>query len=486
MKRYLIFVLFIFFSCAYGSQLKADLNTDTYSDKSAVTTADKAREIVIQHLNRFSDGSFIIASSSLMCDAQSRPVAWVFNLNPIGYVVVPAPSFMPKVLVYSFESNFGSPDALNPLHQLIQADISRKLDLYGEYPNIFGQFEQSTGSISGQREKYDQWPETGNGWLKTNWTQTSPYNDLCPMDPVTQTRSYAGCPSVTMAMILDFHQCTNNTVFDDNDDYYHAYAGRNYQIDDDYESVDFASFPQLNEYLATLNDHWQGGMALTATDKAALVFACGVACRQVYTSEGSGTFGVDQALDAYLRFGCNTVSLLDENDADLWDRLKQNIMDTLPAHLAVVDEAWQTGHNVVVDGYNTDDYYHINFGWGGSYNGWYLLPDEFPMGLTVVEGIVLDIMKDTSSVAAGNIVPQQCSVYPNPSGSITYVRFSNQANLQHSLTIYNSSGLIVESIQGITGEEIKLINEGRPSGLYFFVLRDDKGGSLERKFLISH
>jgi hypothetical protein len=52
------------------------------------------------------------------------------------------------------------------------------------------------------------------------------------------------------------------------------------------------------------------------------------------------------------------------------------------------------GHNVVVDGYNTNDYFHLNFGWGGSYNGWYLLPDEIPYGLTVVEGVILDILKE--------------------------------------------------------------------------------------------
>ena len=47
---------------------------------------------------------------------------------------------------------------------------------------------------------------------------------------------------------------------------------------------------------------------------------------------------------------------------------------------------------MVVDGYNTDDYYHLNFGWGGDYNGWYLSPDELPYDLTVIEGIIVDIM----------------------------------------------------------------------------------------------
>ena len=56
------------------------------------------------------------------------------------------------------------------------------------------------------------------------------------------------------------------------------------------------------------------------------------------------------------------------------------------------------GHNVVVDGYNTDDYYHINFGWGGSSNGWYLIPEEIPYGLTVIEGLIVDVLKQNTAV----------------------------------------------------------------------------------------
>jgi hypothetical protein len=46
---------------------------------------------------------------------------------------------------------------------------------------------------------------------------------------------------------------------------------------------------------------------------------------------------------------------------------------------------------MVVDGYDNDGFFHINFGWGGSYDGWYSLPEELPFELTVLEGIVVDI-----------------------------------------------------------------------------------------------
>jgi hypothetical protein len=135
---------------------------------------------------------------------------------------------------------------------------------------------------------------------------------------------------------------------------------------------------------------------LTKNDKAAINFACGVAATQVYHPTGSGTFGVDQAYDAYKRFNFQEIKLLEGSDPYLFDHLSANMMDALPAHLAIVNEQWNSGHNLVVDGYNSQGFYHLNFGWGGSYDGWYLLPDDLPFELTVIEGVIVDIRDDNS------------------------------------------------------------------------------------------
>lgn len=454
------------------------------------------RQTAHEHLAAFADdGIYSITAETAVADDQQNLLARVYHLSPQGYVVVPATTLLPKVIAYSFESNFGEPSESNPLYALLKADITKRtayLSFIGDLSVEAKASAKAQSSVEAQlsakaqssaKARLDQWPATGDGWLKTNYTQTEPYNNLCPMDPVTQTRSYAGCPSVAMAMILDFHKSTNSTHFDDADDYYHSYAGRNYQIDDDYAEVGFASFPQLNEYLDTLNQQWLKGVTLSSNDKAALIFACGLACKQVYTSEGSGTFGVDQALHAYQRFGCTSAELLTENDTTLWTRLQQNIKDTLPAHLAVVDAAWQTGHNVVVDGYNTDDYYHINFGWGGSYNGWYLLPEEMPMGLTVVEGIVLDI-RLYNNVSADNTPVSNCRVYPNPSSHHTYFAFRNPGQSACTLTIYNASGRVMECQKGLIGTEAVIDNTQSSPGLYLYRITDGDKLIAGGKFIV--
>ena len=256
---------------------------------------------------------------------------------------------------------------------------------------------------------YQQWPPEGysetEGWIETQWHQDSPFNDLCPIDLESNTRGVAGCPAVAMGQILSYHQTTNGVSFNDTDDYTHNY-GQRFRIDDDYQEYGFPSFPELNNYLETIQTHFDENMPLTNTDKAALIFACGTAATQVYSPQGSGTFGVSQAFEAYQKFNCEQIELLTSEDETVYEQIIENIKNGLPVHLAIVNDAWNAGHNLIIDGYNTDNYYHLNFGWGGSYDGWYDLPDELPYELTVIEGVIVDILVPTDAsdlVASGSI-----------------------------------------------------------------------------------
>ena len=330
---------------------------------------------------------------------------YIFDLQPKGYIVVSADSDLPPVIAYSFTDNFWSDICEeNILLQMLRADIELRLESIENLPDdiiesrnlLWDKFlaEENENLVN---TNFEQWPPEGTtstgGWLETRWHQNSPFKDFCPIDG--EKRSIAGCPAVAMAQILNYHKTINNVAFNDSDDYYHNYGNR-FKIDDDHDAYDFPSFPELNVYLDTLAYHYDNQISITNEDKAALTFACGIAAKQVYTSRVSGTFGINQAYDAYIRFGCDTVELLDYSNTDLHDRLSQNMKDAYPAHLAVVTPLVppDAGHNLVVDGYNTDNYYHLNFGWNGDYNGWYLLPDELPYDLTVIEGIIVDVMNN--------------------------------------------------------------------------------------------
>lgn len=266
-----------------GQNHKLLLNTNF--EQPASISLDEAASIAGNRIASCGKLDIIIKSANLVTE-DDELIAWVFDLEPQGYVVVPTSAILPAVIAYSFEGDFGKYGSENPLFELLITDISNRLEYYTDNGLIASTSfaNEVNGSPVLTRKLFEQWPATGDGWLNTNWTLNSPYNDMCPMYPVTQTRSYASFHSEDMAQILNFHENTNNTHFDDSDDYFHNYAGRQYSIDDDYLQVDFPSFTQLNDYLDTLNQHWLQNIPLTASDEAALTFACGVACKQAYTS----------------------------------------------------------------------------------------------------------------------------------------------------------------------------------------------------------
>ncbi|MBN1339286.1 MAG: C10 family peptidase [Bacteroidales bacterium] len=391
------FILKIGFCLAIAILFMRSGRAETVSLTMAKTVAENT---LLRYDNQ---GRFEIDGSKSIEGSDSQTLFFLFHLSPAGYIVVSGNTDLPPVIAYSFSSSFyGEDSPANLLEEILISDLKQRLTHLQALPeHIIKQRHAgwnhllSPGPENGISRDFHQWPSPGTtttgGWIETLWSQGNPYNTSCPLDPVTWNRSLAGCPAVAMAMVLNYHQKTNDTHFSDQDDYYHSYAGRQYWIDNDYSYVEFPSFPELNTLLDTLSSHYKKQAIITSQDKAALIFACGVAAHQVYTSSISGTFGIQYAHQAYQKFQFNEAILLWPSDTGFFNKLIANMKEGLPAHLSVNNEAGNSGHNVVVDGYNTDNYFHVNFGWGGSYNGWYLLPEEFPYGMTVLKGVIVDI-----------------------------------------------------------------------------------------------
>lgn len=319
----------------------------------------------------------------------------------------------------------------------------------------------------------------GEGFLTTHWKQDGGYNQFCPMDPVTNSRSYAGCPAVAMAQIVNHLKTTNGTRFDDDDDYNHVYPSRNYWIDDDYETLDFLSFPEMNIYLDAMDSLYAIDEPLNNKTAAALIFACGVACKQVYTSEVSGTASVHQAYNAFLRFGFNDCVLFTEVDSAMYATLNNNLDQGIPALLALESPDGQTGHNVVVDGRRDDGTYHINFGFGGSLDDWYSIPDpDFPYGMSKLEGIILNLYP--SSLASVNeFQTTKLNIYPNPAHDYVIIEDADESS---TVTIFNSLGAEVLQQKISISEHINI--QHLPIGLYVVKVVNAQNGYQTSKLIV--
>lgn len=430
-------------------------------------------------------------------DGESGRLAWIAQLSPKGFILISASKDLRPVLAYSFESNWNTAGENGRIFQtLITSDIERRLSNVSattkEMQSIRGEWEKL---LSGSKvnERLEQWPPEGTtptgGWLFTNWTQGSPYNQMCPIDGNTHQRSLAGCPATAMSMIVNCLMEINETLLFDSDDYYHSYgSGNQYWIDDDWANFGFPCFDTLNLYLDSVQANYAGHKPLTTPQISALTFACGVALKQVFTSSISGTFGIEQAAAAFQRFGFADSRLVYDSDTSLQRDLAENIKKGWPAQLGLLSPPPnQVGHNVVVDGYNTDEYYHFNFGWGGNSNGWYTMPPtNIPYNLTIIEGIVLDIEGDNPHVGIPELRPKNNFYLSwNPFDGVIQIEAHVEEGYSAKYFVSNIRGQVVDC-----GQMHLRKNEGAvylPNfeyhGLHFFSIMDNKEKMHTIKFI---
>lgn len=401
-------------------------------------------------------------------------IGYFYHLSPQGFIIVSGRYELPPVIAYSYSNN---PDNENRIVNMVTIELSNQINNLSNYPDseknkIINSWKQiDDHSVKGP--KFQQWPPSGTtaseGWLTTQWDQIGPYNLKCPLDPVDGIRSLAGCPALAMAQIINFHRTIHHTTFSDNDDYYHSFQGINYYIDDDYDSLDFPSFPELNSLMDSIQKKYQSKSNLNIPEKAALVFACGVASQQFYTSTGSGVFGLFYLINGFLKFNYNDVILINHTDTSIFSHVVQNVIDTLPVHFTVFDSAWTTGHCVVVDGYNTDNFYHINFGWGGGADGWYLLPAGFPLGLNRTKAAIVDIIPPIE-LGISMVEKPSVSIFPNPSDDI--ICFSLPENSKYNAGLFTIQGQCIIKSQNC-GANGKLDASSLPSGSYILQIEQN-------------
>ncbi len=419
-------------------------------------------------------------------ESNTLQLAWITELSPNGFILISASKKLRPVLAYSFESGWNNQGEEGNIFQtLIKSDIECRLtntQSNGKELQVIHNEWKALSMACKSKNRYEQWPPEGTtptgGWLFTNWTQGSPYNKMCPIDGSTHQRSLAGCPATAMSMILNCLMEINETKLMDSDDYYHNYgSGNQYWIDDDWSNFGFPCFDSLNLYLDSVQENYAGHKPLITPQISALTFACGVALKQVYTSSISGTFGIEQAADAFQRFGFADSRLVYDSDTALATNLAQNIKTGWPAQLGLLSPPPnQVGHNVVVDGYNTDDYFHFNFGWGGNSNGWYTMPPTtIPYNLTVIEGIVLDIKGDNPHVGifeinSKNVLPLRLSWNATNQTIIMKSNFPNEADAE--ISIFNINGSLIEqaTVRLNQGENIQYQPNLNNHGLYILTV----------------
>lgn len=301
----------------------------------------KSKNITISQVNLAK-----VAKSSISTAGSETSSYYIFNAgNDKGFVIISGNDAAPKVLGYSDEGSF---DADN-----MPDNVKNWLDCYDAVIKQIPENAVPAAPTSPDTRK------TIDPICKTFWTQDKPYNNLCPSSAPT------GCTATAMAQVLYTHKWpkTASTAIPAYKDYYNK----------SYSALDPVTFDWDNMLLSYTSSY----TTAQATAVATLMKYCGWAAEMSYSSGGSGAYLNDAVygLANYLGYdSCKDVAR-DSYTADAWNDL---IYNELAKGNPVVYSGYLStnsneGHTFVCDGYDGDDYFHINWGWGKNYNGEYLL-----------------------------------------------------------------------------------------------------------------
>lgn len=190
------------------------------------------------------------------------------------------------------------------------------------------------------------------------WGQTGSYNDSCP--------SYVGCVAVAMGQIMRYHKWPKN--------------GRGWHKYTPYEEPTygqlFANFGATTYNWDLMPDRLR--TRSTTAEKQALqqmLYHAGVSVNMSYTKDGSGAFDIEvpMALCGYFKYNHQTIKVCKAADytAEEWISLIKNEIDNKRPVLYSGSTKDTAGHAWVVDGYDKNDYLHVNWGWDGDYDGYF-------------------------------------------------------------------------------------------------------------------
>jgi hypothetical protein len=318
------------------------------------------------------------------------------HIDPVGYILVPIIKELPPIKLYSEDCNidFDQPG----LAQMIKEILIHRLNLYLEH---YGSLEATQDSKDYQifseshRKEWDQYLKSpsefmadfGKGTLAdmqsvgplltSLWHQDWPFNLLCPPGDGGQCK--VGCTATAASQIMHYYQCPPSGV---GEHYYewtgdsscgsstaseHLYAN----FSDPY---DWANMPDEVNYSASQE-------VIAAVSE--LCYEVGVAFEMDYGYCGSGIWQGEYPIDVipsyidHFRFqpGIGMELRSDWDYASNWFNyvIKPEIDAGRPMQYSI------TGHSFVCDGWSESGgiYYHMNYGWGGSQNGWYAVDDYY-------------------------------------------------------------------------------------------------------------
>lgn len=197
--------------------------------------------------------------------------------------------------------------------------------------------------------------------IETKWNQENPYNTLCPYDNNNGKRSMTGCVATATAQLMYYHKWPERGT-----------GSHSYEWNGEILSADFGNtYYQWDKMKKTYYNDDDTDNAI-----ATLMYHCGVALDMKYGAWVSWAyFNNGEVMSKY--FGYSPYYTLFARDYvgdnAFETALYNDLANGLPVLYGGQDKNRNEGHQFICDGYREGGFYHMNWGWGGWNDGYFLL-----------------------------------------------------------------------------------------------------------------
>ena len=305
-----------------------------------------------------------LASAPLTKAGNDRPSYYIFNRAGGGFVMIAGEDVCTPVLAYSFTNSFG--------------DVS---DMPENLREWLDDLEEQIAFVrtDGQRapEEAVAWSELmtptkagGVSYLPAVkhetpvWKQTEPFNRLTPV--VDGEHTVIGCVPLAMGMLMRFfgYPVKGEGTLD----------GYSYTLDNGSTcTIDGFSLGHPYEWDKIKFDYRNGYTEEEADAVSRLVYDCGVAVQAKF-DESTSASTPTMAGCAVQYFGFDGGACFHKRahfTDEVWLQMLEEELQSQPILYSARRETG--GHAFLLDGYDENGNLSVNWGWGGSANGYYAL-----------------------------------------------------------------------------------------------------------------
>ena len=214
--------------------------------------------------------------------------------------------------------------------------------------------------------------------VTTKWNQGAPYNLMCPI--TSQGQCVTGCVATALAQTMKYWNYPE--IGKDTIEYSAGSLGKKLSMNFAAQKFDWNNM--LNVYDSNGTPNYS---ETEANAVAYLMKACGYGVQMNYTAIESGAISYNMGTALINYFGYNPNMSYEERDYysnSQWDAM---VYGELQAGRPVLygGRSAGGGHQFVCDGYN-EGYYHINWGWGGLSDGYFMLQSLNPSDIGIGGG----------------------------------------------------------------------------------------------------